>query len=177
MEVDDFLHFRLGFVAARDVLEADRVLRAVEHAGLGLAKAEGAAAAAAVLHAAHHVDPHADEKEHREPGNEDRREEAGLLLGTGEHLNARLAQILYHPDVARTRQGVFRTALRRHRDAAALDVHAGNLARLGVGHELRVAHAALRRRERAVKLLEHREEHRYGKDECEKTADAFLIQN
>ena len=176
-EVDHFLHFRLGFVAARDVLEADRVLRTVEHAGLGLAEAEGAAAAAAVLHAAHHVDPHADEKEHREPGNEDRREEAGLFLGTGEHLNARFTQILDHPDVARTRQGVFRAALRRHGDAVALDVHAGDLARLGVGHELRVAHTALRRRERAVELFENREEHRYGENECEKTADAFLIQN
>src|SRR5262249_22693659 len=55
-EVDDLLDFFLGLVAAGDVREGDLVAALIEHAGLALAEAEGAALAAA-LHLPHEVDP------------------------------------------------------------------------------------------------------------------------
>ena len=167
-EVDDFLNVFLGFVAARDVLEADLVVLLAQHAGLGLAEAEGAAGAAATaLHAAHEEDPHADQKQHREPGDEDRREERGFFRRLPVDLNAGLAQILHHPEVARTRDRVFRARLRRDRDRLALNVDAADLAGLGVFHELRVARRIRPRGGRHVELPEdgeehHREEHPEG---------------
>jgi hypothetical protein len=57
-----------------------RVVGLVQDLRLALAERERAAAAAA-LHLAHEEDPHADQQQHREPGDEDLREEALLLLG------------------------------------------------------------------------------------------------
>jgi hypothetical protein len=59
------------------------------------------AAAAAALHLAHEEDPHADQQQHREPGDEDLREEALLLFGLGLDLDAVLDEVADHPDVAR----------------------------------------------------------------------------
>ena len=81
-ELDELGDFFLRLVATRDVGEGDRVVRLVEHARLALAEAERAAAPAA-LHLAHEEDPHADQQQHREPRDEDLREEALLLLGLG----------------------------------------------------------------------------------------------
>jgi hypothetical protein len=56
-----------------------RVVGLVEHAGLALAEAEGAALAAA-LHLAHEVDPHADQQQHRAPAEQHaHQQERGLL--------------------------------------------------------------------------------------------------
>jgi hypothetical protein len=81
-ELDELGDLLLRLVAAGDVRERDGVVRLVEHAGLALAEAERAAATAA-LHLAHEEDPHADQQQHREPRDEDLREEALLLLGLG----------------------------------------------------------------------------------------------
>jgi len=77
-EVDDFLDFLLGLVAAGDVGEGDLVVVLVEHARLALAEREGAALAAA-LHLPHEVDPDADEQEHRPPADQQRHQERALL--------------------------------------------------------------------------------------------------
>ena len=79
-ELDELGDFFLRLVAAGDVGERDGVVRLVEHARLALAEAERAAPAAA-LHLAHEEDPHADQQQHREPRDEDLREEALLFLG------------------------------------------------------------------------------------------------
>ena len=47
----------------------------------------------AALHLAHEEDPHADEQQHREPGDEDVHEERGLLLGLRFDLDAVLEEI------------------------------------------------------------------------------------
>ena len=67
-EVDQLLDLFLGFIAAGDIGEGRGVVGLVEHAGLRLSEAEGAALAAA-LHLPHEVDPHADQQQHRAPGH------------------------------------------------------------------------------------------------------------
>ena len=99
-ELDQLGDFFLRLVAAGDVGERDRVVRLVQHPRLALAEAERAAAPAA-LHLAHEEDPDADQQQHREPGDEDLREEALLFLGLGLDLDAVLDQVADHPDVAR----------------------------------------------------------------------------
>ena len=74
-EVDELRDLFLRLVAAGDVGEGDGVVGLVEHARLALAEAERAALAAA-LHLAHEEDPDADQQQHREPRDEDLREEA-----------------------------------------------------------------------------------------------------
>lgn len=91
------------------------------------------------MHAAHKENPYADEQKHREPGNEERRQEGRLFFGLAVYLNARLSKIVDHPNVAGGGNDIFRTALRRHGNAAALNVHALDLAFLGIIHELGVA--------------------------------------
>src|SRR5690606_22744907 len=68
-EVHEFLHVFLGFVAPGDVGKGNVIRVFVEHAGARLPQAEGAALTAP-LHLAHEEDPYADQKKHREPGNE-----------------------------------------------------------------------------------------------------------
>ncbi|CAN6484354.1 unnamed protein product [Victoria cruziana] len=63
-EIDQLLHFFLGFVATGDIGEGDGVVGFVEHAGAALAEAERTALATA-LHLTHEVDPHADQQQHR----------------------------------------------------------------------------------------------------------------
>ena len=99
-ELDDLAHFLLRLVAAGDVGERDRIVGLVEDLRLALAEAERAAASAA-LHLAHEEDPHADQEQHREPRDEDLREEALLLLGLRLDLDAVLDEVAHHPDVAR----------------------------------------------------------------------------
>ena len=69
----------LGLVDARHVLEGDLGLVLVQQ--LGPALAEGHGLAAAALHLAHEEDPHADQQQHREPGDEERQVRGRLLLG------------------------------------------------------------------------------------------------
>ncbi len=70
--------FFLGFLAAGHVGEGDGVVALVEHARTALAERERAAAPAA-LHLAHEEDPHADQQQHREPGDEDLHQQARAL--------------------------------------------------------------------------------------------------
>ncbi len=97
-EIDQLGDFLLRLLAARDVGEGHGVGGFVQHARARLAEAEGAAATAA-LHLAHEEDPHADQQQHREPGDEDLHEHRLLFFGLGRYLDAVLHQVAHHPDV------------------------------------------------------------------------------
>ena len=85
----------LGLVAARDVAEAHLVAFLVKLAGLRLAEAERSATAArTALHAAHEEDPHADEKDHREPGDEDRSQQAWFFRRFTDNLDVLGQQVI-----------------------------------------------------------------------------------
>src|SRR4029079_14706297 len=116
----EFADFLLRFVAARDVGEGDSVVRLVEHARLALAEAERTAAPSA-LHLAHEEDPDADQKQHREPRDEDLREEALFFLRPGLDLHAVLDEITDHPDVAGAIGDVALLVARHPLDRAAFD--------------------------------------------------------
>src|SRR5262249_20063326 len=72
------LYFFLGLVTAGHIGKSDVVVALVEHACARLAKRKRAAASSA-LHLAHEKDPHADQEQHREPGNKDRGQQRLLL--------------------------------------------------------------------------------------------------
>ena len=176
-EVHDFLNVFLGLVAARDVAEAHLVAFLVKLAGLRLAEAERSATAArTALHAAHEEDPHADEKDHREPGDEDGRQKRRLLLGLAVDLNVALPELVHHPDVARIGELEFLAGLGRDDERTALDVDATDLARLGVLHELRVADRVARRGVGVFILAEHREEHQTDQRPDGDAAEDFVVQ-
>ena len=67
-ELDDLLEVFLGLVDAGDVLEGDAAMGLGQQLGLRLAEAERLAAGA--LHLAHEEDPHRQDEEHREPGDQ-----------------------------------------------------------------------------------------------------------
>ena len=67
-ELDDLLQVFLGLVDAGDVLEGDAAMRLGEKLRLRLAEAERLAAGA--LHLPHEEDPHGEDQEHREPGDD-----------------------------------------------------------------------------------------------------------
>ena len=149
----------------------------VKLAGLRLAEAERSATAArTALHAAHEEDPHADEKDHREPGDEDGRQKRRLLLGLAVDLNVALPELVHHPDVARIGELEFLAGLGRDDERTALDVDATDLARLGVLHELRVADRVARRGVGVFILAEHREEHQTDQRPDGDAAEDFVVQ-
>jgi hypothetical protein len=118
------------------------------------------------LHLPHEEDPHADQQEHREPGNEDGRQQRLFFLGLAEHLHAVLHQVGDHPCVARRSEGVTRALRRGDLQRAALDLDPPDLAGARLVQELGVTHG-LNRFLPALELLENREQderdhHPYG---------------
>src|SRR5690606_11788062 len=112
------------------------------------------AAAPAALHLAHEEDPHADEQQHREPGDEDVHEERRLLFRLRLDLDPVLQKIRDEPDVARR---VARDALAvggGRLELAAFDGDLGDAAGLHLLEELRVLHRRLDGLAR-VELVEH----------------------
>ena len=81
---------------------------------------------------------------------------------SADDLHAVFTQIVNHPQVARAGDHVGSAFDGRHRDLAALHVHAANLAVLGILHELRVARllGVHGRCGRVVKLPEDGKEHK-----------------
>ncbi len=158
-ELDQLRDFFFRLVAAGDVGEGDGVVGLVEHARLALAERERAAAAAA-LHLAHEKDPHADQEQHREPGDEHLRQEALLFLGLGLDLDAVLDQVADHPQVARAvgDVGLLVAAGADPLDGAALDACGLDLALLGLVHEFGIGDG-LARRLAGVELLDHGQDH------------------
>src|SRR6185436_19183835 len=136
-EFDQLGHFLLRLVTACDVGERDGVVRLVKHPRLALAEAERAAPAAA-LHLPHEEDPHADQQQHREPRDEDLREEALLFLGTRLDLDAVLDEVADHPDVAGAIGDVTLLVRRHPLDRPTLDGRGFDAAAARRFHEIRV---------------------------------------
>ena len=136
-EVDHFLDFFLGLVGARHIGKGDGGVVLIQHARAALAEREGPAPATA-LHLAHEEDPDADEQQHGEPRDEDLHQDRLLFLGLGIDLNAVLHQVADHPDVAGGRdiRGQGAAVAGAHANGATIDLHAVDLAVLGLFHEL-----------------------------------------
>ena len=79
-EVDDFDHFLLGFLDARDVGKGDVHLVLAQQTGAALAEGHGPASARGALHLAHEVGPEANENQYRKGGDQQLQEHR-LLLG------------------------------------------------------------------------------------------------
>ena len=77
-EFDDLLQVELGLVDAGDILEGDAAVRLGQKLGAALAEAERLAAGA--LHLAREENPHADQRDKRQPRDQERHE-PGHVLG------------------------------------------------------------------------------------------------
>src|SRR5699024_5405953 len=95
-ELDQLLHFGLGFFDAGDVGKRDLDLVGGHHARLGFAKRHGATATATALHLPHEVNPHANQQDEREPGNQDLLEEGTLIRRFADNLHLVLKQRADH---------------------------------------------------------------------------------
>ncbi len=91
-ELDDLLQLALGLVDARDVVEGHAPLLLGQHPGARLAKPHGAAAAR--LHLTHEEHPHADQQQHREPGQQDVEQRVVAVLGLGDDADALVRQAI-----------------------------------------------------------------------------------
>ena len=78
-EFDDLLQVLLGLVDTRDVLEGDAAMGLRQHLGARLAKAHRLAGAA--LHLARQEDPHADQRDEGQPGDQQRDEPRHVVAG------------------------------------------------------------------------------------------------
>jgi hypothetical protein len=83
-ELDQFGHFFLGFVDARDVVERDIDLVFAQQACLALAERHRATSAAATLHLAHEEYPQADQHDEREPADKHMTQQRRRLRGFAE---------------------------------------------------------------------------------------------
>ena len=99
-EFDDLLQVELGFVDAGHILEGDAAMRLGQKLGARLAEAERLAAGA--LHLARQENPHADQRDERQPGNQ-QRDEPGHVLGLRPRRdrNALVVEALHQGRIAR----------------------------------------------------------------------------
>ncbi len=153
-EFDQLGDIFLGLVAAGDVGEGDRIGVLVEQARTALAERERTAATT-TLHLAHEKDPHANQQQHGEPGNEQAHQERRLLFRLGLDLHAVLQQIGHHPGIARRVAGETLAVAAFALQHVAFDHHLGDLLLAHLLDELRVGHLRLDRALRA-ELVEHR---------------------
>ena len=137
-ELDDLLQVVLGLVDAGDVLEGHAAVPLGQQLRLGLAEAHGASAAR--LHLAHEEDPHADEQQHREPGDQHAEQRRHVVLGRlGGDLDALLVQPVDQVGIVR-RIGLKVAAVgEMPGDGVAGDGHVLDVASLDLREELRVA--------------------------------------
>ena len=80
-KIDDLLQLLLGLVHTRHISKGDLGLLLGDHLGPGPPKGHGLSAPS--LHLPHEKNPHTDQKQHREPGNEDRHIPRRLFLRFG----------------------------------------------------------------------------------------------
>ena len=99
-EFDDLLQIELGLVDAGHVLEGDAAVRLGQKLGARLAEAERLAAGA--LHLAREENPHADQRDKRQPGDQQRHEPGHVLgLRPRRDRNALVVEALNERRVAR----------------------------------------------------------------------------
>ena len=158
-EVDDFLHvFPWLRRSLQRPFEANLVVLLGEHAGLGLPKEKAPPPPAPPCMRRM---KRSTRRSKRASGTKIRKrgQEGRFFLSLAVHLNAVLTQVVDHPKIARTRDGVLSSGLRRDEDLATLHLHFADLARLSVIHKLGVARLIERLRRVGLKLAENREEH------------------
>jgi hypothetical protein len=157
-EFHEFDHFLLGLLDAGDVGEGDLDLVLAEHARAALAEGHRAPAAGAALHLAHEEDPHADQQQHREPGDEDLGQQALLVARLGHHGHAVGQQVVDHLGIV-GRIGLETLAGRGLAvDDTILDGHAGDIALFDLGDEFGIAELIGARRRRS-ETVEHGHQH------------------
>ena len=134
-ELDDLLQVFLGFVDASDVLERHASLRLGQKLGLRLAEAHRLAGAA--LHLPGHVDPQAQEQQHRQDAGDDREQPVVAVrrrLGRDRHVL--LVKRLHEAGVVR-RIGLERSpVLHVAGNLRPRDGDVANVAGVGVAQEL-----------------------------------------
>ena len=135
----------LGLVDAGDVLEGDAAMRLGEQLRLRLAEAERLAAGP--LHLAHEEDPHGEDQEHREPGDQHADQRlAALGRRLGGDRDAAVLEALDEVGILR-REGLEGAAVGVDAgDLLAGDDDVADLALVDVGQELRIGDVAGRRR-------------------------------
>ena len=135
-ELDDLLQVLLGFVDARDVLEGDAAVRLGQKLCPRLAEAERLAAGA--LHLPGQENPHADQRDERQPRQQQRHEPRHVvLLGARGDRDALAVEAL---DQGRIRRGIGLEAAAVGEvavDFRALDQDVANAALLHLVEELR----------------------------------------
>ena len=99
-EFDDLLQVELGLVDAGHVLKGDAAMRLGQKLGAALAEAERLAAGA--LHLARQENPHADQRDKRQPRNQERNEPGHILgLRTRGDINVLIVEALHQRRIAR----------------------------------------------------------------------------
>jgi hypothetical protein len=156
---DDLLKVLLGLVDARHVLERDAAMRLGQKLGAALAEAERLAARA--LHLARQENPHADQRDERQPRHQQRHEprHAVALRARGDR-DALVKEPLDQRRIAR-RVGLEAAAVSEGAvNLRALDQHVADLAGVDLGEKLRERDVG--RRGALAGVLEQREQ---GKQE------------
>ncbi len=153
-ELDHLGDLLLGLLHAGDVGEGDLDLVLAEHARPALAEGHGAATACPTLHLAHEEDPHADQQQHREPGNEDLHQHRLLLGRPRLDLHVVVEQVADQPVVTGAVGGELLAAVEHALNGAPVDGHALHATALHFGNELRVRQL-LGRRSAGSEVVEH----------------------
>ena len=154
-ELDDLLQVELGLVDAGDVLERHAAMRLGQQLGAALAKAERLAARA--LHLPRQKDPHADQGDEGQPGNEQLHEPGHVVLRRARRdAHALVVEALHQRGITR-RVGIERAPVReRAMDVRPLDHHIAHAALVNLVEQLR--EGDVRRNRTLTWILEYREE-------------------
>ena len=133
---DDLLQVELGLVDARDVLESDAAVRLGQKLGRDFAEAERLAAGA--LHLPRQENPHADQRDERQPGDQQRHEPGHVLgLRPRRDRDALVVEALHQGRVAR-RIGLEGAAVGEGAmDFRTLDQHVAHAALVDLVEQLR----------------------------------------
>ena len=131
---------------------------------LGLAEAHGLAAAG--LHLAHEEDPHADQQQHREPGDQDAEERRHIVVGRlRRDLHTLLMQLIDEPGIVRGISLEGAPIGEMAGDLAAGDGHILDAAALDLSKQLREADVgAPHLNARALKQIEQGNKKKADKD-------------
>ncbi len=169
-EFDDLLQILLGLVDARDILKGDPAMRLGQKLRLRLAEAHGLAAGA--LHLPRQEDPHAENRDERQPVDEQRQKP---VIAVGRRLRRNrdvlFVETLHQRRIIR-RIGRERAIIRKMAgDLIAGDGHFAHMARVDLGQQL--AEADVLRGRALSRVLEqhHQRHHEQDNDhpQCEVT--------
>lgn len=137
---NQFRHFFFRFVTTRNVSKRGFDLIFRQHTRLALTERHGAFATAA-LHLTHEEDPDADQQQHREPGNEDRSQQAWLFRWFANNLDVFSQQVIKQLRIInRNVSRVTVTIFLGNVDLTSVDTRFANLVLIDLLQEGRVIH-------------------------------------